>query len=64
MIDGYTKRQAEAVMLTLEGLTQTEIGDRIGTSQSAVSYRLKGTDYDIILKILEWYRLQVRERLD
>jgi len=64
MIDGYTKRQAEAVMLALEGLTQKEIGDRVGTSQSAVSYRLKGTGYDIILKIIEWYRAQVRERLD
>ncbi len=64
IIDGYTKRQAEAVMLTLEGLTQKEIGDRIGTSQSAVSYRLKGTGYDLIQKILEWYRLQIREQLD
>ncbi|MDK2889496.1 MAG: hypothetical protein PWR21_127 [Methanoculleus sp.] len=64
MIDGYTKRQAEAVMLTLEGLTQKEIGDRVGTSQSAVSYRLRGTDYDIIQKILEWYRLRIRERVE
>ncbi|HOI13575.1 MAG TPA: hypothetical protein PLG75_06940 [Methanoculleus sp.] len=64
MIDGYTKRQAEAVMLALAGLTQKEIGDRVGTSQSAVSYRLKGTGYDIILKIIEWYRAQVREQSD
>jgi len=63
-IGGYTKRQAEAVMLTLEGFTQKEIGDRIGTSQSAVSYRLKGTGYDIVLKILAWYRSQVRERVE
>jgi len=64
MIGGYTKRQAEAVMLALEGLTQKEIGDQVGTSQSAVSYRLKGTGYDIIQEIIEWYRLQIRERLD
>ncbi len=64
MIDGYTKRQAEAVMLALEGLTQKEIGGRVGTSQSAVSYRLRGTGYDVILKIIEWYRLQVRERIE
>ncbi len=63
MLDGYTKRQAEAVMLTLAGLTQKEIGDRIGTSQSAVSYRLRGTGYDIIQKIIEWYRSQIRERV-
>ncbi|WP_214084013.1 SatD family protein [Methanoculleus sp.] len=63
MLDGYTKRQAEAVMLTLAGLTQKEIGDRVGTSQSAVSYRLRGTGYDIIQKIIEWYRSQIRERV-
>ncbi|KUG21363.1 MAG: SatD family protein [Methanomicrobiaceae archaeon] len=61
-IAGYTKRQAEAVLLALEGLTQREIGERVGTSQSAISYRLKGTDYDLTLKILEWYRSQIRER--
>lgn len=64
IIGGYTRRQAEAVMLTLEGLTQKEIGERVGTSQPAVSYRLKGTDYDLIQKILEWYRLQIRERVE
>ncbi len=64
MIGGYTKRQAEAVMLALEGFTQKEIGDRVGTGQSAVSYRLRGTDYDTIQKIIEWYRLRIRERLD
>lgn len=64
IIEGCTKRQAEAVMLTLEGLMQREIGERIGTSQSAVSYRLKGTGYEIIQKILEWYRLQIRERIE
>ena len=62
-IDGYTKKQAEAVMLTLEGLTQKEIGERVGTSQSAVSYRLKGTGYDLVQKILEWYRLQISSRI-
>jgi hypothetical protein len=63
-IGGYTKRQAEAVMLTLEGFTQKEIGDRVGTSQSAVSYRLKGTGYEIVLKILAWYRSQVLKRVE
>ncbi|WP_214041327.1 winged helix-turn-helix transcriptional regulator [Methanoculleus sp.] len=53
----------KAVMLTLAGLTQKEIGDRVGTSQSAVSYRLRGTGYDIIQKIIEWYRSQIRERV-
>ena len=62
-IGGYTKKQAEAVMLTLEGLTQKEIGERVGTSQSAVSYRLKGTGYDLVQKILEWYRLQISSRI-
>ena len=59
IINGYTKRQAEAVMLTLEGLMQREIAEQIGTSQSAVSYRLKGTGYEIIQEIFEWYRLRI-----
>ena len=63
IIGGYTKKQAEAVMLTLEGFTQKEIGERVGTSQSAVSYRLKGTGYDLVQKILEWYRLQISSRI-
>lgn len=64
IIEGYTKRQAEAVILTLEGFMQREIAERIGTSQSAVSYRLKGTGYEIVQGILEWYRLRVRERIE
>jgi len=28
-----------------------------------VSYRLKGTGYDLVQKILEWYRLQISSRI-
>ncbi len=63
-VNAYTKRQAEAVMLKLEGFTQREIGDKIGKSQSAVSHRLKGTHYDLIVKIIEQYKLQIREQIE
>lgn len=64
IINGYTKKQAETVMLTLEGITQKEIGERIGVSQSAVSHRLKGTNYNLIVNVIEistsWIRGQVK----
>jgi hypothetical protein len=42
--DGFHKRQdfEEAKRLSAEGLTQQEIGDRLGISQVAVSYQLRG----------------------
>lgn len=63
-IGRYTKKQAETAMLTLEGLTQKEIGERIGVTQSAVSHRLKGTDYDLIVKAIEYFRSQVRDQVE
>lgn len=62
-IGRYTKKQAETVMLTLEGLTQKEIGERIGVTQSAVSHRLKATDYDLIVKAIEFFTSQIRDQV-
>jgi len=63
IINDYTKRQAETVMLTLEGFTQKEIAEKIGKSQSAVSYRLKGTKHELIVEIIEQYRSQIRDQV-
>ena len=37
-----TKRQAEALLLRMQGLTEFEIGAEFGVSHQAISYRLYG----------------------
>ncbi len=51
-------------MLTLEGLTQKEIAEKIGKTQSAVSHRLKGTHYDLIVKVIDSFTSQIRDQVE
>ncbi|WP_342676824.1 helix-turn-helix domain-containing protein [Methanofollis sp. UBA420] len=62
--DSITPKQAEALVYLFKGLSQQEIAEKSGVSQSAISHRIKKTDYDIIKKIIARYQRKIREALN
>jgi len=63
-LDSITPKQAEALMYYLKGCTQQEIAEKLGKSQSAISNRIKNTDYHIIEKIIAAYKKKIQEELN
>ena len=55
LISKWTAKQCAAVMYNLEGYNLKEIGEKLNISFSAVGKRLKKTDYDIVVRIVERY---------
>jgi predicted DNA-binding protein YlxM (UPF0122 family) len=55
LISKWTTKQCAAVMYKLEGYNLKEIGEKLNISFSAVGRRLKKTDYDIVVRIVERY---------
>jgi len=64
IIESYTKKQAEAVFLTLKGMKQQEIAERLEISQSGISRRLKDTAHEILEKIVILYSRGIKEKLN
>ena len=62
--DLITPKQAEALFYYLKGFTQQEIAKKLGKSQSAISNRIKNTDYHIIEKIIATYKKKIQEELN
>ena len=53
LIKRWTKKECEAIMQLLEDKTQEDAAKERSITRSALAHRLSGTDYDIIVKIIE-----------
>jgi len=62
-ISKWSKEQAEAILLTLRGLTQREIGALLHIEQSAVSQRLLHANWPGIKRFMERYRKVMETRV-
>jgi hypothetical protein len=55
LIHDWSDEQAEAVFLSLSGLNQLQISDRLKISQPAVNRRLKAAHLDAIERFMKRY---------
>ncbi|MFT7588555.1 MAG: hypothetical protein ACI959_000766 [Limisphaerales bacterium] len=53
IISRWTNTMAEVIYYTLEGMTQTAIGEKLGINQSAVNHRLRLAKYEVIPPVLK-----------
>ncbi len=65
VMDNWTRNSAEIVniMLDIPNLSQNELGNLIGIKQSAVSRRLKQSNFAVIMEVNEMYKRKLREIL-
>ena len=64
LISKWTTKQCAAVMYKLEGYNLKEIGEKLNISFSAVGRRLKKTDYDIVVRIVERYSELIKTKIN
>lgn len=64
LICKWTAKQCAAVMYHLEGYNLKEIGEKLDISFSAVGKRLKKTDYDIVVRIVERYSGLIKTKIN
>lgn len=65
IINRWTENSAQTVAMALEkpGLSQAELGKRLGIKQNAVSTRLKRTSFEEIIELNELYKDKLRKLL-
>ena len=63
-MNNWTKNSAEVFQLSIENplLTQSEIGKKIGITQSNISERQKRAGYDAIIKLEKRYRKLIQQK--
>ena len=63
-MNNWTKNSAEVFQLSIENplLTQSEIGKKIGITQSNISERQKRAGYDAIIKLEKRYRELIQQK--
>ena len=64
LISKWTTKQCAAVMYKLDDYTLKEIGEKLNISFSAVGRRLKKTDYDIVVRIVERYSEMIKIKIN
>lgn len=63
LISKWTTKQCAAVMYKLDDYNLKEIGEKLNISFSAVGRRLKKTDYDIVVRIVERYSEMIKIKI-
>ena len=63
LIARWSKKKCEAVMYRLEGHILEQIGEKLDIDLSSVSYRLKGTDYDVVGMIIQRYSKIINKKI-
>ena len=64
LISKWTTKQCAAVMYKLDDYNLKEIGEKLKISFSAVGRRLKKTDYDIVVRIVERYSEMIKIKIN
>lgn len=64
LISKWTTKQCAAVMYKLDDYNLKEIGEKLNISFSAVGRRLKKTDYDIVVRIVERYSEMIKIKIN
>ena len=64
LISKWTTKQCAAVMYKLDDYNLKEIGEKLKISFSAVGRRLKKSDYDIVVRIVERYSEMIKIKIN
>jgi len=64
LMSKWTTKQCAAVMYKLDDYNLKEIGEKLNISFSAVGRRLKKTDYDIVVRIVERYSELIKIKIN
>ncbi len=64
-MDNWSENSAEIVKVVLEnpGLSQEEIGERLGIKQNSVSTRLKRAHFNEVMELIQIYQIKLKEQL-
>lgn len=62
-MDSWLAQSAEFVALAIEnpGLSQEELGQKLGINQAAVSRRQKRAQFDLVMQLDRYFRIQIKE---
>ncbi|WP_264536751.1 SatD family protein [Flavobacterium sp. N1736] len=62
-MDNWLAQSAEAVVVAIEnpGLSQEELGQKLGINQAAVSRRQKRAQYDLVMNLDRYFRTQIKQ---
>jgi hypothetical protein len=62
-MDNWTSQLAQYVLITIQnpGLSQEEIGQKLGINQAAVSRRRKRANFDLMMEVNEIYKIKAKK---
>ena len=62
-MDSWLAQSAEFVAVAIEnpGLSQEELGQKLGINQAAVSRRQKRAQFDLVMNLDRYFRTQIKE---